>query len=94
MALLCSNHLYFSFFPSFLFNQEMIRLMRDKRFPAAFKIYHNFHKIDSVSNDNLFYKMVIHVHSDSVFRRYQKEMRYCLDLCYILFIYDHILFLI
>lgn len=56
--------------------QEMIRLMRDKRFPAAFKIYHNFHKIDSVSNDNLFYKMVIHVHSDSVFRRYQKEMRH------------------
>ncbi|KAH9700808.1 tRNA ligase 1 [Citrus sinensis] len=55
---------------------EMIRLMRDKRFPAAFKIYHNFHKIDSVSNDNLFYKMVIHVHSDSVFRRYQKEMRH------------------
>ncbi|XP_048324076.2 tRNA ligase 1 isoform X1 [Ziziphus jujuba] len=56
--------------------QEMVRLMREKRFPAAFKCYHNFQKIDSVSSDNLFYKMVIHVHSDSAFRRYQKEMRH------------------
>ncbi|XWS71328.1 hypothetical protein CRYUN_Cryun03dG0128800 [Craigia yunnanensis] len=55
--------------------QEMIRLMREKRFPAAFKCYHNFHKAESISSDNLFYKMVIHVHSDSGFRRYQKEMR-------------------
>ncbi|PRQ33718.1 putative 2',3'-cyclic-nucleotide 3'-phosphodiesterase [Rosa chinensis] len=55
--------------------QEVIRLMREKRFPAAFKCYHNYHKQDSMSNDNLFYKMVIHVHSDSAFRRYQKEMR-------------------
>ncbi|XP_024026356.1 tRNA ligase 1 isoform X1 [Morus notabilis] len=56
--------------------QEMIRLMRERRFPAAFKCYHNFHKFDSVSSGNLFYKMVIHIHSDSVFRRYQKEMRH------------------
>ncbi|XP_031280751.1 tRNA ligase 1 isoform X4 [Pistacia vera] len=56
--------------------QEMILLMRERRFPAAFKCYHNFHKIDSVSKDKLFYKMVIHVHSDSTFRRYQKEMRH------------------
>ncbi|XP_062171896.1 tRNA ligase 1 isoform X3 [Alnus glutinosa] len=56
--------------------QEMLRLMREKRFPAAFKCYPNFHKIDSISRDNLFYKMVIHVHGDSAFRRYQKEMRY------------------
>ncbi|XP_030968694.1 tRNA ligase 1 isoform X3 [Quercus lobata] len=55
--------------------QEMMRLMREKRFPAAFKCYHNFHKVSSISSDNLFYKMVIHVHSDSAFRRYQKEMR-------------------
>ncbi|KAJ6864856.1 hypothetical protein NC651_035430 [Populus alba x Populus x berolinensis] len=55
--------------------QEMIRLMRERRLPAAFKCYHNFHKIGSVSVDNLFYKLVIHVHSDSAFRRYQKEMR-------------------
>lgn len=55
--------------------QEMIRLMRERRLPAAFKCYHNFHKISSVSVDNLFYKLVIHVHSDSAFRRYQKEMR-------------------
>ncbi|KAL8120546.1 tRNA ligase 1-like [Apium graveolens] len=55
--------------------QEMIRLMREKRFPAAFKCYYNFHKINSVSRDNLQFKMVIHVHSDSAFRRYQKEMR-------------------
>ncbi|KAM2507341.1 hypothetical protein ACFX1W_029675 [Malus domestica] len=55
--------------------QEMIRLMKEKRFPAAFKCYHDYHKVDSISSDNLFYKMVIHVHSDSAFRRYQKEMR-------------------
>ncbi|KAK6141957.1 hypothetical protein DH2020_024307 [Rehmannia glutinosa] len=56
--------------------QEMVRLMREKRFPAAFKCYHNFHKIDSLTSDDLHFKMVIHVHSDSAFRRYQKEMRY------------------
>lgn len=55
--------------------QEMIRLMRQRHFPAAFKCYHNYHKIDSLSSDNLYFKMVIHVHSDSVFRRYQQEMR-------------------
>ncbi|KAL0916856.1 hypothetical protein M5K25_014400 [Dendrobium thyrsiflorum] len=55
--------------------QEMIRLMRQKHFPAAFKCYYNLHKIDSISNDHLYYKMVIHVHSDSAFRRYQQEMR-------------------
>lgn len=56
--------------------QEMVRLMREKRFPAAFKCYHNFQKINRVSSDNLHFKMVIHVHSDSAFRRYQKEMRF------------------
>ncbi|KAL9252533.1 tRNA ligase 1-like protein [Drosera capensis] len=56
--------------------QEIVRLMREKRFPAAFKCYYNFHKVDSLSKDNLFYRMVIHVHSDSAFRRYQKEMRH------------------
>ncbi|KAH0458939.1 hypothetical protein IEQ34_011753 [Dendrobium chrysotoxum] len=55
--------------------QEMIRLMRQKHFPAAFKCYYNLHKIDSITNDHLYYKMVIHVHSDSAFRRYQEEMR-------------------
>ncbi|CAN6171249.1 unnamed protein product [Urochloa humidicola] len=55
--------------------QEMIRLMRQRHFSAAFKCYWNYHKIDSISNDNLYYKMVIHVHNDSVFRRYQQEMR-------------------
>ncbi|KAK4709518.1 hypothetical protein R3W88_030443 [Solanum pinnatisectum] len=56
--------------------QEMVRLMREKRFPAAFKCYYNFHKINDLSSDNLPFKMVIHVHSDSGFRRYQKEMRH------------------
>ncbi|KAK6926834.1 tRNA ligase, phosphodiesterase, partial [Dillenia turbinata] len=56
--------------------QEMIRLMREKRFPANFKCSYNFHKLGSVSLDNLYLKMVIHVHSDSAFRRYQKEMRH------------------
>ncbi|XP_076937980.1 tRNA ligase 1-like [Bidens hawaiensis] len=60
--------------------KEIVRLMKEKRFPAAFKCYHNFRKINSISNDNLHYKMVIHVHSDSTFRRYQKEMRYKPDL--------------
>ena len=53
----------------------MIRAMKEKRLPAAFKCYFNFHKADTMTNDNLYYKMVIHVHSDSAFRRYQKEMR-------------------
>ncbi|KAL5198823.1 hypothetical protein ABZP36_002335 [Zizania latifolia] len=55
--------------------QEMIHVMKQRHFPVAFKCYWNYHKIDSLSNDNLYYKMVIHVHSDSVFRRYQQEMR-------------------
>ncbi|KAI8573733.1 hypothetical protein RHMOL_Rhmol01G0299200 [Rhododendron molle] len=55
--------------------QEMFRLMRERHFSAAFKCYHNFHKVGSVSTDDLYFKMVIHVHNDSVFRRYQKEMR-------------------
>ncbi|KAG2632271.1 hypothetical protein PVAP13_2NG072200 [Panicum virgatum] len=55
--------------------QEMIRLMKQRHFSAAFKCYWNYQKIDSLSNDNLYYKMVIHVHNDSVFRRYQQEMR-------------------
>uniref|UniRef100_A0A7N1A6Z7 tRNA ligase phosphodiesterase domain-containing protein n=1 Tax=Kalanchoe fedtschenkoi TaxID=63787 RepID=A0A7N1A6Z7_KALFE len=54
--------------------QEMIRLMRERHFPAAFKCYPNYHKINMTSKDNIFHKMVIHVHSDSAFRRYQKEM--------------------
>lgn len=61
----------------------MVRLMREKRFPAAFKCYHNFHKINSVASDDLHFKMVIHVHSDSTFRRYQKEMRYAFWSTYI-----------
>ncbi|MCD7469554.1 hypothetical protein HAX54_008663 [Datura stramonium] len=56
--------------------QEMVRLMREKRFPAAFKCHYNFHKISDLSIDNLPFKMVIHVYSDSGFRRYQKEMRH------------------
>ncbi|XP_010475570.1 PREDICTED: uncharacterized protein LOC104754968 isoform X2 [Camelina sativa] len=56
--------------------QEMVRLMKEKRLPAAFKCYHNYHRADDVSPDNLFYKLVVHVHSDSGFRRYQNEMRH------------------
>ncbi|KAL1201941.1 tRNA ligase 1 [Cardamine amara subsp. amara] len=56
--------------------QEMVRLMKEKRLPAAFKCYHNFHRANDISPDNLFYKLVVHVHSDSGFRRYQKEMRH------------------
>ena len=49
--------------------------MKERRLPAAFKCYQNFHRANDVSPDNLFYKLVVHVHSDSGFRRYQKEMR-------------------
>ncbi|KAK3022497.1 hypothetical protein RJ639_046712, partial [Escallonia herrerae] len=56
--------------------QEMVRLMREKCFPATFKFYYNFQKADSISSNNLPLKMVIHVHSDWAFRWYQKEMRY------------------
>ncbi|RWW20027.1 hypothetical protein GW17_00015886 [Ensete ventricosum] len=65
------------FIHDFILNlqQEMIRLIRQRHFPAAFKCYYNFHKVDSLSSDNIHYKMVIHIHSDSVFRRYQQEMR-------------------
>ncbi|CAF1924182.1 unnamed protein product [Brassica napus] len=54
--------------------QEMVRLMKERRLPAAFKCCQNFHRANDVSPDNLFYKLVVHVHSDSGFRRYQKEM--------------------
>ncbi|CAN1281672.1 tRNA ligase 1 [Linum perenne] len=56
--------------------QEIIRLLRERRLPAAFKCYHNFHKVEAITKDNLCYRMVVHVHSDSAFRRYQKEMRH------------------
>ncbi|KAJ4866805.1 RNAligase [Raphanus sativus] len=55
--------------------QEMVRLIKNRRLPAAFKCYHNFHRANDVSPDNLFYKLVVHVRSDSAFRRYEKEMR-------------------
>ncbi|CAJ2644485.1 unnamed protein product [Trifolium pratense] len=29
--------------------QEIIWLMREKRLPAAFKCYHNFHKVNAIS---------------------------------------------
>ena len=49
--------------------------MKKRNLPAAFKCYWNYQKFDSLSNDNLYYKMVIHVHKDSAFRRYQQETR-------------------
>ncbi|GAU14656.1 hypothetical protein TSUD_97200, partial [Trifolium subterraneum] len=55
--------------------QEIIQLMREKKLRASIKCYHNFHKVDAISNDNLFYKMVIHVHNDSTFQKYKNEMR-------------------
>ncbi|KAK8967645.1 hypothetical protein KSP40_PGU006807 [Platanthera guangdongensis] len=55
--------------------QEMVRMITQRHFPVAFKSYYNFHKVDCISKDQFYCKMVIHVHSDSVFRRYQQEMR-------------------
>nr|XP_043613270.1 tRNA ligase 1 [Erigeron canadensis] len=61
--------------------KEMVRLMSEKFSRAVvFKCYHNYHKINTISGDNLYYKMVIHVRSDSAFRQYQKEMRSKPDL--------------
>ncbi|XP_026415558.1 tRNA ligase 1-like isoform X1 [Papaver somniferum] len=55
--------------------QEVVRLISEKRFPAALKCYYNFHKITSLAANNVHFKMVIHVYRDSAFRQYQKEMR-------------------
>ncbi|CAI9105205.1 OLC1v1004078C1 [Oldenlandia corymbosa var. corymbosa] len=55
--------------------QEMIRLIREKRY-ANLKCYYNYQKINSVANNNLPFKLVVHVHRDSAFRRYQQEMRH------------------
>ena len=59
--------------------KEMVCLMSEKRFPVAFKCYYNFHKVNDLSSGNLPFKMLIHVHSDSGFRLYQKEMRSILN---------------
>ncbi|KAI3908655.1 hypothetical protein MKW98_006807 [Papaver atlanticum] len=56
--------------------QEVVRLISEKRFPAALKCYYNFHKITSLAANNVHFKMVIHVYRDSAFRQYQKEMRH------------------
>ncbi|KAH9311379.1 hypothetical protein KI387_026414, partial [Taxus chinensis] len=55
--------------------QEMILLMRQKRFPVDFKCRYNFHKFPYLASNCVHFKMVIHVKSDSGFRRYQREMR-------------------
>ncbi|CAH9130263.1 unnamed protein product [Cuscuta epithymum] len=55
--------------------QEVVRLIRERHQRVSFKCFHNFHKTNDVSSDNLHFKMVIHVFNDSVFRQYQKEMR-------------------
>ncbi|KAK4490159.1 hypothetical protein RD792_000816 [Penstemon davidsonii] len=54
--------------------QEIVHLMK-KKYAAAFKCYHNFHKINSVARDNLYFKMVIHVRHDSTFSSYREKMR-------------------
>jgi hypothetical protein len=51
-----------------------MKQMKPSCFPAAFKCYGNCQKVDSLSNDK-YYKMVIHVHDDSVFKRYRQEMK-------------------
>ncbi|XP_031100261.1 tRNA ligase 1 isoform X1 [Ipomoea triloba] len=55
--------------------QEMVRLMRERRYRTSFKCFYDFKKFKDVSSDNLHFKMVIHVFNDSVFRQYHKEMR-------------------
>ncbi|KAE8770293.1 RNAligase [Hordeum vulgare] len=57
--------------------QEMIRVIKQRNFLVAFKCYQ---KVDSLSNDNLYYKMVIQVLSDSVFTSYRQEMRFDVNL--------------
>ncbi|XP_073019695.1 tRNA ligase 1-like isoform X5 [Primulina eburnea] len=53
--------------------KEMFVIM--KKSAVDFKCYHNFHKVNSVSSNNLHFKMVIHVRCDSAFRFYQEKMR-------------------
>ncbi|KAK2983934.1 hypothetical protein RJ640_012411 [Escallonia rubra] len=50
--------------------QEMVRLMSEKRFPAAFKFYYNFQKADSISSNNLPLKMVIHIRVSGTSQNY------------------------
>ena len=38
----------------------MYYFVAEEVFLAAFKCYRNYHKIDPISSDNLYYKMVIH----------------------------------
>ncbi|XP_073021612.1 tRNA ligase 1-like isoform X7 [Primulina eburnea] len=53
--------------------KEMFVIMKESA--VDFKCYHNFHKVNSVSSNNLHFKMVIHVRRDSAFRFYQEKMR-------------------
>jgi hypothetical protein len=53
--------------------------MKQRHIPATFKCYLNYENVD-----NLHYKMVIHVRKDSVFRRYQKQMRYDCEVNFVL----------
>ncbi|GLJ26185.1 hypothetical protein SUGI_0502400 [Cryptomeria japonica] len=55
--------------------QEMIGLLCQKRFPAELKCRYNFRKFPYSSSNCVHFKMVVHIYSDSGFRRYQKEMR-------------------
>ncbi|XP_071698665.1 tRNA ligase 1-like isoform X2 [Rutidosis leptorrhynchoides] len=60
--------------------KEIVSLMKEKCVPADFKCYNNYHKINSISRENIHFKMVIHVRRDSAFLDYQKEMRNKPDL--------------
>ncbi|KAF3320443.1 hypothetical protein FCM35_KLT15139 [Carex littledalei] len=51
--------------------QEMVRLIQQE----GMDCHTNFHKIDALSKNGLYYKMVFHVRDDAVFCQYQEEMR-------------------
>ncbi|KAK2997400.1 hypothetical protein RJ639_024920, partial [Escallonia herrerae] len=54
--------------------QEMVRLMREKCFPATFKFYYNFQKADSISSNNLPLKMVIHIRVSGTSQNYGRSI--------------------
>ncbi|KAL5701474.1 hypothetical protein ACHQM5_026804 [Ranunculus cassubicifolius] len=56
--------------------QEMIRLVKEKGYNVDFKCYRRIHRMSPMEcGDNLQYKMIIHIHQDHTFQRYQKAMK-------------------
>lgn len=55
-------------------------MIHKSKLPVRFKCNKNTSSQSKTDQDNIVsqFKMTVHVLSDSAFRRYQKEMRYCI----------------